>query len=185
MIRKPWLIARSVLVLLTLFLTQPVQAAFTDHGDGTVTDEVSGLMWDKCSWGQSNNATCATGAAIPRNWSQALGVAVTANGANYKNHTDWRLPNKNELESLVDLTRSDPSIDTAFFPNTGSDWYWSSTNYAPGPANAWNVHFFGGGTYYDAKTDNYYVRLVRSGQLFDSFDARQLIVRRRHPRRRR
>lgn len=135
----------GALALLMFFLALPAQAAFTDNGDGTVSDTVTGLMWDQCSWGLSG-VNCATGAASKHTWAQALGVAVTANAANHKGHNDWRLPNKNELESLVDLTRSSPSIDTAAFPNTESNLYWSSTNYAPDPALAWYVYCNVGGT---------------------------------------
>lgn len=168
---NPWLFVCRALALLALLLALPAQAAFTDNGDGTVTDTVTGLMWDKCSWGQSNDADCSGGAASTHTWAQALGVAVAANGANYKGRNDWRLPNRNELESLVKIDAFNPAIDTAAFPNTVNSFYWSSTNYAPGPAEAWFVYFYYGGTNYDVKASNYYVRLVRSGQSFDSFDA--------------
>jgi len=78
----------------------------------------------------------AGGAASAHIWAQALGVAVSANSASYKGHNDWRLPNRNELESLVKIDVSDPAIDATAFPNTVSDWYWTSTNYAPDPAAA-------------------------------------------------
>jgi hypothetical protein len=166
------LFARVVLALSALLFALTAQAAFTDNGDGTVTDTVTGLMWDKCSWGQNNDATC-TGAASTYNWSQALGVAVSANNANRKGHADWRLPNKNELESLADLSVSSPAINTTAFPNTVSNWYWTSTTYAPYPANAWLVYFDDGYTDAGYKSYGYYVRLVRSGQLFDSFDSQK------------
>ncbi|MDP4029239.1 MAG: DUF1566 domain-containing protein, partial [Gallionella sp.] len=171
MIRPSWLLA-----LFTLFLALPAQAAFTDNGDGTVTDTVTGLMWDKCSWGQSNNTTCADTAATTHTWVQALGVAVSANGANYKGRNDWRLPNKNELESLVKIDVSSPAIDPTAFPNTVPGWYWTSTNYAPVPAFAWYVNFDLGSADASNKSSGYYVRLVRSGQLFDSFDSQQVAI---------
>lgn len=159
-------------VFIALFAVCPAHAAFIDNSDGTVSDSVTGLMWDKCSWGQSNNTTCAGGAATTHTWAQALGVAVTANAASYKGYGDWRLPNVKELESLMKIDASSPAIDTTVFPNTLSGWYWTASTYAyaPVPANAWNVDFSDGGTNAGNKTGINYVRLVRSGQSFASFD---------------
>ena len=133
---------RLWLTVLALLVAWPAQAStFTDHGDGTVSDSATSLMWDKCSWGQtSSDLTCATGSATTHPWAAALGVAVTANTANYKGHNDWRLPNRLELASLVKLDTYNPAIDPAF-PNTPSNSYWSSTLYTPYPANAWVVYF--------------------------------------------
>lgn len=170
MILLSWFRKNGALALLAFFLALPAQAAFTDNGDGTVTDTVTGLMWDQCSWGLSG-VGCAAGAASVHTWTQALGVAVIANGAIYKGRNDWRLPSKNELESMVKVDAYAPAIDTTAFPGTVSDRYWSSTNYAPGPANAWGVGFVDGRTNAGSKSAHNYVRLVRSGQLFDSFDS--------------
>lgn len=166
MLRTPWLI-----ILALFFFALPAQAAFTDNGDGTVTDTVTGLMWDKCSMGLSG-ASCATGSATLYTWKQALAAVVTANAASYKSRTDWRLPNKNELESLTDLTLSSPSINATSFPATASGWYWSSTNYFPDPAYAWLIDFGNGyaNSFSKAGSGTYYVRLVRSGQTFDTYD---------------
>ncbi|TCT19847.1 DUF1566 domain-containing protein [Thiobaca trueperi] len=172
MIRPSRSLLLAVLVLLTLAGVRPALAQvsqFTVNADGTVTDSVTGLIWDRCSWGQDPN-TCA-GTASLHDWQQALGVAVTANGASHKGHTDWRLPNRNELESLVKITASNPAIDTNAFPNTPSGWYWSSTPYTPGPAYAWYVTFNDGNAYAGHHGTDYRVRLVRGGQLFDTFDA--------------
>ncbi|MDD3518625.1 MAG: DUF1566 domain-containing protein [Chromatiales bacterium] len=159
------------LALAFLLFVPPAFAAFNDNGDGTVTDDVTGLIWDKCSWGQSNDTDCSTGSASTHTWADALGVAVTANAANYKGFNDWRLPNRTELESLVDITKAtDPTIDVTAFPNTPSSWYWTSTTYAPGPANAWRVLFDSGYTSAGGKSVTSRVRLVRSGQSFGAFD---------------
>lgn len=161
-----------VLALAFLLFASPAFAApFTDNLDGTVTDDATGLIWDKCSWGQSNDTDCSTGSASTHTWAEALDVAVTANAASYKGHDDWRLPNRTELESLVDLSTSDPAIDTDAFPNTPSNWHWTSTTYALVPADAWLVSFNTGLTRADSKADTNLVRLVRSGQSFDAFDA--------------
>jgi hypothetical protein len=155
----------QALLILCLVLPQAARAALTDNGDGTVTDTATGLMWDKCSQGQSG-AACATGTASTITWSAALSTAVTANNTGYKGYIDWRLPNKNELETLVDISvATDPAINLTAFPATpASSVYWSSTTYTPSPAIAWVVNFVGGDTVANGKSSNYSVRLVRSGQ---------------------
>ncbi len=94
-------------------------------------------------------------------------------GAGYKNHTDWRLPNINELESLVDLSVTNPAINTTVFPSTQAEAYWSSTTYTLTlhPDWAGDVYFSSGTPSVDGKSNPAFVRLVRSGQLFDSFDS--------------
>ncbi len=169
---------------LALLLAAPAGAAFTDNGNGTVTDTVTGLMWDQCAWGQTFNASatggkCAGGGTVGNNWGAttqtwpaSLALANTANAASHRGYTGWRLPNRTELESLVDITKATaPAIDGTAFPNTPtSAFFWSSTVYAPSPAYAWFVPFFNGGT--DGFQSNpYHVRLVRSGQSFGAFDA--------------
>ncbi len=81
------------------------------------------------------------------------------------------MPNKNELESLVNLATNSPAIDSTAFPATPSDAFWSSTTYAPFPSSAWFVNFVSGYSYADNKTYSFYVRLVRSGQSFAPFDS--------------
>lgn len=162
-IRTITLTAQAIL-LFALALPMAAQAAFFDNGDGTVTDTVTNLMWDRCSQGQIGVA-CATSSATTMTWTAALTAAVTANVANYKGYSDWRLPNKNELESLVDLSLStSPVIDLTAFPATPTiSFYWSSTTYTPNPSMAWDVYFENGASFADVKTVSGQVRLVRSG----------------------
>lgn len=160
-------------LLLSWLLIPPALADFTDHGDGTVTDSATGLMWDKCPWGQAwSSNTCADmNTATLHNWSAALGVAITANNQSHRGYSDWRLPNKNELESLVERSAYNPAVNTDKFPNTPSGYYsdfWSSTA-VPSTDNAWGVYFYDGYVYNYSKTTNSYVRLVRGGQSFDAF----------------
>lgn len=164
---RPRRLLQKMSVAFALCLSAPALAAFTVNGDGTVTDTETGLIWDRCTWGQTG-ADCDGGAASTHTWSQALGVAITANTANHKGHNDWRLPNRTELESLVDITRWNPAIDTSAFPNTVSNWYWSSTSYTPFPAFAWYVHFDYGYSFGEYRVLNFHVRLVRRGQSFDA-----------------
>ncbi len=169
-----------IVLLSTLWGAAPASAAFTDHGDGTVTDTDTGLMWDQCSWGQDyipgpppscDPDPTSTNYTYP--WSNALGLAVTANTDLHRGYDDWRLPNRTELESLVDITAVSPAIDSNAFPNTASLWYWSSTTYPFDPLNpewAWYVSFQDGYSFATAQTLAYNVRLVRGGTPLNSFD---------------
>jgi len=87
---------------------------FVDNGDGTVTDRSTGLMWQQAT------------APGKYTWEQALSYCENLTLAG---HSDWRLPLINELESIVDLTRYNPAINTTYFPNTVVFFYWSSTTY--------------------------------------------------------
>ncbi len=155
----------------TLLATPVAHAALTANVDGTVTDSATNLVWDQCAHGLTG-ATCASGSAFYGDWVSVLAQASSANTAVYKGFSDWRVPSKNELESIVKLDTYSPAIDATAFPNTpSSDYSWTSTTYASDPSNAWIVNFNGGSTNAYFKTNYSFVRLVRSGQSFSSFDA--------------
>ena len=106
-------------------------AALVDNGTDTVTDTTTGLMWQKAT------------APGTYTWQQALAYAETLTLAGY---TDWRLPNHNELQSLVDYSRYNPSIDPLLASDTVSSDYWSSTSNATSGKDgltiiAWPVDF--------------------------------------------
>jgi len=122
---------------------------YADNGDGTVTDTSTGLMWQQA--GSSNGMT----------WEQALAYCEELN---LGGHTDWRLPAKKVLRSLVDFSRYDPSINTVYFPDTISSFYWSSTTDAFITDLAWGVYFYVGDDAFNSKLDYGYVRAVRGGQ---------------------
>lgn len=142
---------------------------YTNHGNGTVTDTRTGLMWKQCVEGLSG-ANCSTGSATPMTWAAALGAAATNNAANsgagFANHTDWRLPNLKELRSLVEECKTNPSINDTVFPGTPASDVWSGSPSAYDSYYAWNVYFNSGVAYYDYRNGNYRVRLVRAGQSF-------------------
>jgi hypothetical protein len=147
---------------------------FTDYLNGTVTHAKTGLMWKQCAEGQtwSNGVTC-TGTATTANWADALKAANTANTAAFAGYTDWRLPNKKELASIVEDCGYEPAINQTAFPATPRWWpFWSGSSYAPNPAYAWTVRFqdYGGLTVQGYKASGNFVRLVRGGQFLDSFD---------------
>jgi hypothetical protein len=110
-------------------------------------------------------------ATTPTNWTQTLyagpmtwaNALTSCNELNYGGHDDWRLPNIKELQSLVDFANIGPAIDTEAFPNTQSDYYWSSTSYQGGGLHdgAWVVDFDNGYMGDVGKTNTLYVRCVR------------------------
>ena len=132
---------------------------YTVHNNGTVTDMVTGLMWQQCSVGQTG-ADCSGGTASVHNWQAALALAGTDSTADYNN---WRLPNKNELSSLVAYDRYNPSTNEVVFPNTAAN-YWSSSPDADYGDYAWNVNFNYGNDNDNNRYNSFRVRLVRSGQ---------------------
>jgi hypothetical protein len=147
--------------------------SFTDNGNGTVTDNNTGLVWQKCSVGQNNDATCS-GTATTYNWYQATGTLDATYNATTQNICGslalagggWRLPSKKELVSSVDysIPSPGPTIQKNWFPNTVASFYWSSTANAYNPDYAWYVYFNDGNVKYSSKYNNYYVRCVRGGQ---------------------
>ena len=134
---------------------------FVNNGDGTVTDNSTGLMWEvKESKDGTPDYENPHDADNTYTWEEALSLCEDLSFADYD---DWRLPNRNELQSLVDYSQN-PSIDTTFFPNTVSSYYWSSTTLADDPGYAWLVWFGYGTVFLDDKFYDVYVRAVRSGQ---------------------
>ncbi|RJQ17529.1 MAG: DUF1566 domain-containing protein, partial [Nitrospiraceae bacterium] len=148
--------------------------SFTDNGNGTVTDNNTGLMWQKCSIGQNNDETCS-GTAVYYNWYWASGTYHSSYNPDSQDvcgdldrggYSDWRLPAKKELITIVDyaVPHPGPAIKTAYFPNTKSSGYWSSTTYAYYPYPAWSVYFGFGSVDSNDKYYDFYVRCVRGGQ---------------------
>jgi len=130
---------------------------FIDNGDSTVTNTDTGLMWELKTDDSGNRDKDNV-----YNWEEALSYCENLDLAGYN---DWRLPNINELQSLVDYTKCSPSINTTFFPDTVSSHYWSSTTYAYDPYYAWYVGFDGGLSGYGKSYYGYgFVRAVRGGQ---------------------
>ncbi len=130
--------------------------SYTDNGDGTVTDNVTGLLWQQCTNGLSG-AGCATGTAVQYNWSDAANICANLSLAG----TGWRLPMDFELVNLVDYGTYNPAINAGYFPNTQNDDYWSSTPYLLASGFAFVTNFVGGGDNGDGVANNHYVRCVR------------------------
>jgi uncharacterized repeat protein (TIGR01451 family) len=140
---------------------------FTDNSDGTVTDNLTGLMWLKA-------INCFEGKA----WQQALDTVkgFNAQPGDYScvgytaMYSDWRLPNRTELMSLTDFSQDYPALPpgySTFFPDAGiwSSYCWSSTSCAPGgygPQEAWLYSFYGS-IQHEPKTSRGCVWPVRGG----------------------
>jgi hypothetical protein len=136
-------------------------SAYLDHGDGSVTDIRSGLMWKRCVEGQSWNGSGCEGTASDHTWSAALALAEATE---YAGHDDWRLPDLKETESLVEECRGAPAINSAVFPNTPNGRVWTASPGADGPLGAWLVYFDLGHTTFDFRDVLGLVRLVRAGE---------------------
>ncbi|MDM8544151.1 DUF1566 domain-containing protein [Desulfococcaceae bacterium HSG9] len=142
---------------------------FTNNSDGTVTDNMTGLIWLK-------NANVPAGT---RNWQNALkdvdelNTSGTMNGGTDAGDTsnggthqaDWRLPNPKELYSLVDLGQSSPALPSGHpFTNVQSSAYWSSATRVSNTFYAWYVFMSYGRVNYGPKVNSNYVWPVRGGQ---------------------
>jgi hypothetical protein len=105
---------------------------FTDNGDGTVTDNLPGLIWGK-------NANLAG----EMTWFDAIDYAnnLTLGGDGCDSScSDWRLPNRSELESLLDLSNSNPALPSNHPFTNMTSYIWSSTTYARSTDLVWLMH---------------------------------------------
>ncbi len=137
---------------------------FMDRGDQTLTDNLSGLMWTKDANVPGPDA-CEPGTM--KTWQGALDYVKCLNTNNYLGHNDWRLPNVNELKSLVNITGPNPAVwlNSQGFSSVQESKYWSSTSLAPLPsAQAWEVWMVYGFVDTLDKSSSCYVWPVRGGQ---------------------
>lgn len=151
--------------------------SYTDNGNGTVTDNNTGLVWEKLD---DNNQ--AGDAGIHDKTRTYTFVAApekinVLNNASFGGRNDWRLPNVRELATLVDYGRTNPSIASVFNSDctpgctvttcscTGiATAFWSSTTYDWTKNNSWSVWFYEGTTSSYAKNTLLHVRAVAGGQ---------------------
>ena len=135
-----------------------MDSSFTLNDDGTATDNTTGLMWMRCSLGQEWNGETCNLKAVTFTWADGLRAA---HGYKFAGHNDWRLPNKNELGSILEGRCYFPAINNSVFPATPTAYYWSSSPYA-GLANAaWSIDFSFGTINASVKTGAFHIRLVR------------------------
>ncbi|MBI4602372.1 MAG: DUF1566 domain-containing protein [Planctomycetes bacterium] len=138
----------------------PAEARFVDNGDGTVTDNCTGLMWQKDTADVNGDGRLSQewdgGDAVP--WCDALAYCESLT---FADHDNWRLPNVRELQSIVNYGRDDPPLDPVFGA-AAFTFHWSSTSHAVDPVYAWRVSFGAGEVYGEDKVNGYYVRAVRN-----------------------
>jgi len=140
--------------------------SLTENGDGTLTDTVTGLMWQKKYQG-------------PMTWLQALDYCRKLDTGGRQ---DWRVPHAHELQTLVDYRRFNPAGDgdrldlkalkgedpgirpdhpmRRYMPDTRLG-FWTSTVYASSLESVWVVDFKHGRLWHRPPEDRYYVRAVR------------------------
>lgn len=152
-----------------------IAGRYIDHGNGTITDTQTRLMWKKCSEGQSGNE--CKGDVVRYTWNDAM--SRFKSGVGFAGYNDWRMPTKDELKTLVycsngtktplpdfkdcgDWLYQQPTINLQVFPNTLNTWYWSASSDANG--DVWFVLFNEGYAGIDYEGNDNRVRLVRSGQ---------------------
>lgn len=142
------------------FTTEAEAARFVDNQDGTITDNQTGLMWEKKMPGGSGQncvenlhgvkALCDWNTAMSEWLSRMNGLSDEADGSDQKGlggYTDWRLPTQAELKSLLDSNAGScggsegPCIDAAFAPTGTEQGYWSATTATAFPKRTWAVHF--------------------------------------------
>jgi len=141
-----------ILIGLSSLLNSQNIPEFTKQ-NGVVTDSVTQLEWQDDYSDNGGDIKSTT-------WQSAIEYceALTLN-----NQSDWRLPNINELSSLVDNSKYSPSINSVF-ELTSSGYYWSATTNTNNSNDAWFVYFSKGLVSYNYKNYSNYVRCVRAGE---------------------
>ena len=119
---------------------------FLDNGNGTITDNLTQLIWQKVP------------STTPLSWENAIAYAESLS---LTNATDWRLPNIKELQSLNDENLANPSVNQTYFSTIGTKNYWSSTSVQNQILNSWYWNTQYGITTFAAKTATNYVMCVK------------------------
>ncbi|MFZ5797441.1 MAG: DUF1566 domain-containing protein [Desulfobulbus sp.] len=112
-----------------------------------VADQLTGLIW----------TAEANPAGFPLTWGEALEFIRAMNARAESGFSDWRLPNRRELRSLLSYQTRRPALPAGHpFTDVFLGWYWTSTTAAINPAYAWYVHLDGARMFYGRK-DQYYL----------------------------
>ena len=136
---------------------------FIDNADQTITDSLTGLIWSKN--GKAPGPTsCAPG--THKNWQEALDYIKCLNAHSFLGKKEWRLPNRNELASLVNYGSTNISawLNTQGFNNVEADSYWSSTTFTYPTWNTWRVGMHDGAVTTEAHRRSINVWPVQGGK---------------------
>ena len=135
---------------------------------GVWTDPKTGLMWMRCSMGQTWDGVTAQGDAETYSWDGAKKAIANMNKeGGFAGYSDWRLPDIEVLKTIMLKNQAGYKCPQGvLFKPRKNDYgvYWSASPNAGGDSNAWLVYFSYGDTNYSLKYVNYYVRAVRAGQ---------------------
>ncbi|MCI5191806.1 MAG: DUF1566 domain-containing protein [Candidatus Electrothrix sp. AU1_5] len=147
---------------------------YIDHGNGTVTDTKTSLMWKRCSEGLSGD-NCEHGKAEKYTWDEAK---QRFKNVDYAGYSDWRIPTIDELRTLIYCSKgvekslrswckdgsTEPTINQQAFPNTVDSSVWSGSPFANDLGSGWGVYFNYGHSFAGFRNAYYAVRLVRGGK---------------------
>ena len=114
---------------------------FAEQEDGTLRHQRTGLIWQRCALGQNWDGNACTGIETQLNWSSALSAADSHIQAE---QDDWRVPNRNELASIIEQRCFSPALDNDAFPLAPVTIYWSSTPVSGGGEQVWSVDVMDG-----------------------------------------
>ncbi|MBM95313.1 MAG: hypothetical protein CMI09_05640 [Oceanospirillaceae bacterium] len=142
-------------------LESQLEERLEDQEDGTIFDTETGLLWWRCSWGSEWETAQCQDEPLKVGWEDALVLADELAVAGY---TDWRLPNINELQSIVEWGCYDPAINASAFPDVEKGRYWSSSARKVGDEGVVLMVDFFNGRVRDQSLDSGYVLFVRQMQ---------------------
>jgi len=149
--------------------TTPTSRFDEDRTYGVVFDNKSKLTWKVCAEGQSYSDGHCMGTASKFTWENAM-QAFGDKGVS------WRMPNVDELNSIVEGRCLSPSINTAIFPNTPPTEFWTTSLDDAIPSKAWYVSFTGGDSNSSNKSASHNIRLVRGEDPKVSEERHELIL---------
>lgn len=144
------------ILLIILGLSSLIWADFTRSENGIVTDSSTTLQWQDDS----------TAGSTAMHWEAAIMECETLTLGDY---TDWRLPNINELLTIINPGKSDPVVDPVFQNKAENSFYYSSTTLDNDKTFAWVVHSLDGNDDYVGKAPEWaghVVMCVRNGEDF-------------------
>lgn len=160
---------------------EQIKSPYHNNRDGTVIDSRTNLQWMRCSFGQVWQENSCTDQSQSYTWPEAIYATKLLNRqGGYSGFTDWRLPTKEELLTLVYCSSSQPklwnetgnscqgnyekpTIHQKTFPNNPAKWFWSSSTNEEG--SVWDIYFVEGNAAVHQKTTVGSFRLVRNYQI--------------------